>query len=100
MIIIEKFIKREATPEEIAAMEATQAQAEYEYWLNIPYGEAVDMEIRKKYSISEEFAILRQRDEKPEEYEEYYVYCEECKAYVKNKKAGNPFSEGGAVELV
>ena len=35
------------------------------------------------YNISQEFAILRQKDEKPEEYAEYYAYCEECKAYVK-----------------
>ena len=48
------------------------------------YDELVDYEIRKKYSASQEFAILRQKDEKPEEYAEYYAYCEECKAYVKS----------------
>lgn len=87
MIIIENFVKREATPEEIAAMTQAQAEEESEYWRNIPYGEAVDAEIRKKYSISQEFAILRQRDEKPDEYSEYFAYCEECKAYVKEKKS-------------
>ena len=50
---------------------------------NIDYGETVDSKIRDKYSISQEFAILRQKDEKPEEYKEYYDYCEECKKYVK-----------------
>jgi hypothetical protein len=49
-----------------------------------PYDDAVDAEIRKRYSISQEFAILRQRDEKLEEYAAYYAYCEECKAYVKS----------------
>lgn len=49
------------------------------------YDELVDYEIRKKYSVSQEFAILRQRDEKPEEYAEYYAYCEECKARVKER---------------
>ena len=77
---------REATPTEIAEMEAANAQAEREYWQNIPYDEAVDAEIRKRYTISQEFAILRQRDEKPDEYAEYYAYCEECKLYVKQKK--------------
>lgn len=39
--------------------------------------------IREKYSINDELAILRQRDEKPQEYQEYYAYCEECKAKAK-----------------
>lgn len=71
------------TEEELTAM----AQAEKEYWKTVSYDDAVDAEIRKRYSISQEFAILRQRDEKPEEYAEYYAYCEECKAYVKAKKS-------------
>ncbi len=59
---------------------------ESEYWENIPYDEAVNAEIRKRYTESQEFALLRQRDEKPDEYEQYYDYCESCKAYVKQKK--------------
>lgn len=39
----------------------------------------VEMLIRKKYSFNEELAILRQRDTKPEEYAEYFNYCEQCK---------------------
>lgn len=39
--------------------------------------------IRLRYSIDDEFAILRQRDTKPEEFEEYNSYCEECKARAK-----------------
>ena len=77
----------EATPEEVAEAEAAAAQAEREYWQNVNYDEAVDAEIRKRYSVSQEFAILRQRDEKPEEYAAYFAYCEECKAYVKAMKA-------------
>ena len=60
---------------------------EREYWSNIPYDEAVNNEIRKRYTESQEFAILRQRYEKYEEYNAYYAYCEQCKAYVKEKKA-------------
>lgn len=79
-------ISRDFTPEEIAEMEAAQAVMEREYWENIPYDEAVDNKIRERYSISQEFAILRQRDEKPDEYAAYFAYCEECKAFVKEKK--------------
>lgn len=61
-------------------------RAEREYWQTISYDEAVDAEIRKRYSVSQEFAILRQREEKTNEYNEYYTYCENCKAYVKKQK--------------
>ena len=40
--------------------------------------------IRKKYNINQELAILRQRDAKPQEYQEYYDYVEQCKEQVKN----------------
>lgn len=85
--IYENGIYRDLTPEELAEMEAQQQAAEREYWANIPYDEAVNAEIRKQYSESQEFAILRQKEEKPEEYAKYYAYCEECKAYVKEKKS-------------
>lgn len=48
----------------------------------------VEMKIREKYSISQELAILRQRDSKPEEYAEYNAYCEECKAQAKKEVYG------------
>ena len=76
----------EMTPEEIAARDVAIAEADRQYWQSVPYEEAVDREIRKRYSVSAEFAILRQKDEKPEEYAEYYAYCEECKAFVKTQK--------------
>ena len=47
------------------------------------YGKEVEKLIRRKYSIREELAILRQRDSKPEEYEIYNAYCESCKAEAK-----------------
>lgn len=86
MKVLENGSYRDMTPEEVAAMEAQAAQAEREYWQSVSYDEAVDAQIRKRYSVSQEFAILRQRDEKPEEYAEYFAYCEECKAFVKAKK--------------
>lgn len=45
----------------------------------LKYGEFVDKRIRERYSLSSELAIQRQREEKPEAFQEYYEYCEECK---------------------
>lgn len=86
MRVYENGVYRDMTPDEITAMETAQAKAEQEYWQSIPYDEAVDAEIRKRYSVSQEFAILRQKEEKPEEYRAYFDYCESCKSYVKEKK--------------
>lgn len=44
------------------------------------YEEKVEQLIRERYSVSDELAILRQRDSKIEEFSEYFAYCEECKA--------------------
>lgn len=44
------------------------------------YGELVESLIRRKYSLSAELAILRQRDRKSEEFAEYNAYAEQCKA--------------------
>ena len=79
----------ELTPEEVAACEEARKAEEREYWSSIPYDEAVNNKIRERYSVSQEFAILRQKDEKPEEYAEYFAYCEECKAFVRSKKEMN-----------
>ena len=87
MRIYENGIYRDMTAEEIAAMQAEAERAEAEYWANIDYDEAVNNKIRERYTESQEFAILRQRDEKPDEYAVYFAYCEECKAFVKEKKA-------------
>ncbi len=45
----------------------------------IDYGETVNGLIRRKYTLSEELAILRQRDTKSEEFEAYNAYAESCK---------------------
>ena len=47
------------------------------------YEEKVVQAIRERYSIDDEFAILRQREEKPQEFAEYYAFCEECKQKAK-----------------
>lgn len=78
---------RDMTPEEIAAIETANQEAERQYWQTTPYDEAVNAEIRKRYSLSNELSIHRQKAEKPEEYEAYFAYCEECKDFVREQKA-------------
>lgn len=78
----------ELTAEEIAAMQADKERLDAEYWASVDYGDAVNAKIRERYSESQEFAVLRQKEEKPEEYQEYFAYCEACKDFVKTKKAG------------
>ena len=51
--------------------------------LELDYTDYVDRLIRRKYSVSAELAILRQRDTKPEEFAVYNAYAEECKARAK-----------------
>ena len=86
MRIYDGKVYRDMTPEELAQMQAEAERAEAEYWRTTSYDDAVDTEIRKRYSASAEFAILRQRDEKPEEYAAYYAYCEECKEHCKQMR--------------
>lgn len=49
------------------------------------YPNRVSELIRQRYSINDELAILRQRNEKPSEYQEYFAYCEECKSKAKQE---------------
>lgn len=43
------------------------------------YPSLVETYIREKYSIADELAIQRQRETKPEAFQEYFEFCEECK---------------------
>lgn len=47
------------------------------------YEERVTSLIRERYSVSAELAVLRQRDSKPEEFDAYNAFAEECKAQAK-----------------
>ena len=47
------------------------------------YKNRVNLLIRQKYDLSDEIALHRQQQEKPEEYAAYYAYCEECKRQAK-----------------
>ena len=52
------------------------------------YEEEVIRRIRTKYSLNKELAILRQRDEKPEEFAEYNAFVEACKIAAKEEIYG------------
>lgn len=47
------------------------------------YEYKVNQYIRERYSEEDEIALIRQRAEKPDEFNEYYNYCEECKQRAK-----------------
>lgn len=49
------------------------------------YEQLVEKYIREKYTVSQELAILRQSEEKPEEFKEYYDFAEECKMKAKKE---------------
>ncbi|MBQ8345349.1 MAG: hypothetical protein IJY42_03680 [Clostridia bacterium] len=42
----------------------------------------INRRIRRRYTVSAELALLRQREEKPEEFDAYHTYAEACKAEV------------------
>lgn len=63
----------EQTAEELEAQKQAQYEAKVEHL------------VRKKYSLSNELALLRQRDTKPEEFAEYNAYVEECKYISKER---------------
>lgn len=67
---------REATAEEIALRQ----QAE-----RLPYKDRVIARIRAVYSVDDEIAIIRQRDIKPFEFEEYNKFVEQIKAEEKER---------------
>lgn len=47
------------------------------------YEELVETFIRERYSVSDELALLRQREVKKDEFDAYFAFCEECKARAK-----------------
>lgn len=64
----------------LEAEEAHNKKVDYQ-----KYKEYVDVLIRQKYSLAEELAIQRQRDEKPDEFKIFYAYCEQCKEIARKK---------------
>ena len=72
----------------------TEWECDYVEIEGIPtYPKVVDSLIRERYSVSDEIALLRQRDAKAEDFAEYNQFCEQCKA-----KARPVFSESNGGE--
>lgn len=51
--------------------------------LRAKYESKVNELIRAKYTLSQELSTIRQQTDKPDEYAEYYAYCEQCKQTAK-----------------
>lgn len=77
-----KLIPISITEEVVILRELTEEEKE------LAYEQKIVTEIRKKYNVNQELAILRQRDTKPEEFAEYNEYVESCKAKVKFEMGG------------
>jgi len=54
--------------------------------------------INSKYTIDDQIALLRQKDEKPDEYEEFYNFAEEVKANVTAEYEAYAAAEAAAAE--
>lgn len=65
----------------------------YNLYNPIDYEDLVAKLIEEKYSINDQIAIIRQKESKPDEYTEFYSFCEECKlkakAFVSERDAIN-----------
>lgn len=70
------------------AAQQTKRQAYLESTKTERYEARVEELIRVKYSVSQEFALLRQRDTKSDEFETYWQYAEQCKAQAKSEILG------------
>ena len=78
-------IIQKATWQEITEEEYLELTKEPEIEYKPTYEQLVEQKIRTKYSVSDELAILRQRDTKPQEFAEYNAFCEQCKAEAKEQ---------------
>lgn len=56
--------------------------------LNRVYADEVSRRVGERYTISDEIALIRQRDEKADEYQEYFDFVESIKTDVKNTISG------------
>jgi hypothetical protein len=43
------------------------------------YSELVEQKVAERYTIQQEMAILRQRNTKPDEFDKYFRYVDQCK---------------------
>ena len=83
--ISDEFERLKNLPHKEIVLTEEQIQKEVERAKEQEYENKVVALIRKKYNVNQELAILRQRDTKPLEYQEYYDYAEQCKAEAKSE---------------
>jgi hypothetical protein len=75
MKVLENGAYRDMTPEEFSQAEG---------FCEVPTRkEAIVSAIREHYSLDDEIAILRQRDTKPDEFDEYFKFVEGVKESLK-----------------
>lgn len=88
-VVDQPYIKAQAERKEVEEIQVyipftAEEQAQYNQQR---YENLVESKIRQRYTLSQELAILRQRDTKQDEYQEYFNYCEACKAEAKKSLA-------------
>ena len=89
-VIDQPYIEAQAEREEVEEIQiyipfTAEEQSQYN---QARYESLVESKIRQRYTLSQELAILRQREEKLDEYQAYYDYCEACKAEAKTEIGG------------
>ena len=84
-MIKDEFERLKNLPRNEIVLTEEQIQAERELVKKNQYENLIVSKIRQKYSINQELAIIRQRDAKPEEYQVYFDYVEQCKAEAKSE---------------
>lgn len=65
-------------PKEVQLYEVT-----FKRYSTKSYDQIVESLVSEKYSVKKEIAFIRQQEEKPGEYAEYYRFVEECKKRAK-----------------
>lgn len=76
---LEQFLAQgweEYTPEPVQPVQPTQEEN---------YHSLVEAKIRRRFTISDEIGLLRQRDTKPLEFAEYNTFVERCKQEAYNE---------------
>lgn len=86
-VVDQPYIEAQPQREEVEQIQVyihftAEEQAQYDQQR---YENLVESKIRARYTLSQELALLRQRDTKQDEYAIYYAYCEQCKIEAKSE---------------
>ena len=82
--IADEFERLKNLPKQEIVLTEEQIQADRELAKKLALKQEVKRLIKLRYDVDDELAIQRQKEEKPEEYQEYYNYVERCKQEAKN----------------